>query len=156
MPDIEELREKLISTPTPTPVSGQFTYRLDVRTRGYQGPWAKEGAVVYFNYNIRTFNAILVIEDIEEKLAPVRFLKNTKSSETITLTGRRYRIHGEFWRRSNPLDKIKVSFGEYSIKNQNSYTINLDRKFEQDLLYELEVRNMEKIKKNKTNRRRRF
>jgi|GEM_PF-641964 len=147
-PDIEALRRRLYATPTPTPATPVhlFKYKLRIKIMGVETPWNDPLTHIDFNYMLRAFYGAITVTSEGVGHETVRFLKNRKSHEKFPLKPGRYQIMGEFWLLRNPQEKITVTFGVYDFSIQTNYLIELDEEFERALLYELELREIERQK----------
>ncbi|HOE63662.1 MAG TPA: hypothetical protein PKW18_10850 [Candidatus Sumerlaeota bacterium] len=146
LPDIETLRRQLHApdSMTPAPASGYVKYELPLRIQNIENPWAENVARLDVNYLFRAFLGSIEITRMRDG-ETIRFLKNIRSHEFLTLEPGVYQIRGEFWLLRNPSEKIKGLFGEYTFAAQTSYLIEMDSQLEQALLYELELREAEKL-----------
>lgn len=146
-PNIEALRRQLLASdpPTPTAVSGILKYELPLRIQNIENPWAENVVRLDVNYSFRAFLGSIEIIRLRDG-ETIRFLKNIRSHEYLTLEPGAYKIQGEFWLQRNPSEKIRGLFGEYTFAAQTSYLIEMDSQLEQALLYELELREAEKLK----------
>jgi len=152
LPDIGELRARMLASPTPFPRGDVFVYQLSIkehRSASFNRVSPPEAVI---DYQMRTFYGRIVLES-RELGETYRFLKNAPSRETISVLPGTYRIAGEFWRFMRPEERIKTSLGDVPFKDNMTYVISLDRNLEQALLYELELRNLEKKKKEAGKRR---
>ena len=147
-PNIELLRRRLNATPTPTPgAPGHlFQYKLSIKIKGVETPWDEPLTHIDFYYMLRAFYGAITVTSEDVGHESVRFLKNMKSHEQFPLKPGQYKITGEFWLLRNPEEKIIVKFGAYNFSIQTNYLIELDEEFERVLLYELELREIERQK----------
>jgi len=147
-PDIELLRRRLYATPTPTPVAPAhlFQYKLHIKIKGVETRWDEPLTHIDFYYMLRAFYGAITVTSEDVGHESVRFVKNMKSHEQFPLKPGRHQIMGEFWLLRNPEEKIIVTFGAYNFSIQTNYLIELDEEFERALLYELELREIERQK----------
>jgi hypothetical protein len=147
-PDIEVLRRRLYATPTPTPNAPAhlFKYKLPIKIKGVETRWDEPLTHIDFYYMLRAFYGAITVNSEDVGHESVRFLKNMKSHEQFPLKPGRYQIMGEFWLLRNPEEKITVTFGAYNFSIQTNYLIELNEEFERALLYELELREIERQK----------
>jgi hypothetical protein len=145
-PDIEELREQLIATPTPTPVSDVISCSIPVNVQKMNDKWDQLDADFVINYQIKKLYSYLSLKGIEDNKECVTVLKNSPSLESFPLKKGRYQITGTFWLPDAPDLEIKTVMGALIIDNRMRYTIILDRNMEQDIMREIGLRNAEKLK----------
>jgi len=147
-PDIEVLRRRLYATSTPTPVAPAhlFQYKLHIKIKGVETRWDEPLTHIDFYYMLRAFYGAITVTSEDVGHESVRFVKNMKSHEQFPLKPGRYQIMGEFWLLRNPEEKITVTFGAYNFSIQTNYLIELDEEFERALLYEMELREIERQK----------
>ena len=143
LPNIEELRQQLRMTPVPE--KGEFSYDVPfVETKNPNPFKSQDLAKVTISYEMRAFNGTLHLEPEDKSGETVTLLKNKTSEEKLSLSPGTYRYYGEFWLKSNPDRKITTSLGLHKLKAINIYNISLDRNFERELLYQIEIGNIEK------------
>jgi hypothetical protein len=146
IPDIEKLREQLHATPSPTPASGIVSFSIPVSVEKMNDKWNQLEADFVIDYQMKRLYSSLSLKGMDDNSEDVTVLKNSPSIESFPVKKGRYRITGTFWIPEAPDLEIKAVMGAVIVNNRMRYTMILDRDTEQDILYEMGLKNAEKLK----------
>ena len=153
LPDVNQLRDKLRETPTPTPVGVEFNYELKPRERTPFTRLRKNLAVAVLDYRLVAFNMSLELRSADnEDAPPIRVLKNSDSKEKFTVEPGQYELFADFILRRSPGRKINAYLGTYKFHSGRAYEFRFRRDLEQSLLYQLEVRELDRKKRQTRSR----
>lgn len=146
IPDIEALREELLATPSPTPVSDVISCILSVNVQKMNDKWDQIDADFVIDYRMKNLYSSLSLMGMEDNRKCVTVLKNSPSRESFPLKKGRYRITGAFWLPDAADLEIRAVMGDLIIDNRMRYSIILDKKMERNIMHEIGLRNAEKLK----------
>lgn len=152
-PDIEKLRKQIRATPSVTPATGDFRYKPRVEVRGAANPWGASLAYMDLHYELRALNSAVSFSPESGDYKTIRIMFNKKGRERFPLHPGRYHISGEFWLIRNPSEKISVDLGEHNFPAHTSFEMIFDRELERAVLYEMELKRLNRAKKLRQERR---
>ena len=96
IPDIEKLREQLLATPSPTPISDVISISLSVNVQKMNDKWNQLEADFVIDYRMKNLYSSLSLKGIEDNKECVTVFKNSTSSESFPLKKGRYQIAAAF------------------------------------------------------------